>query len=223
MERIDPELKTFQLNNTGQLLSPVMNCFSNDLKQAVVNSNLLCWAVGDCVHSKIYKKEKLEPCLFLLIDRNGEWLEDKKRYLSIKSSRQTFNRNLKVMRKDPHYITDYSWSYLNNRHVVAFHIPKKYYNAFNSFVKGEYSKMYSEQDLEVLKMKSNRVTMSIVTKDRSLIPFFEKGLNDYYRSSIELPDDFDGELSLPFIPDREIFNWHRDFKFLLEVYKEIEV
>lgn len=221
MDKINPELKSFQLNNTGQLLSPILNCFSNEFKNAFIANKTLCYAVGDCKYSKIYKRERLDPFLFVLMDRNGEWMEDKKRYLNPKDGKKKFNKNLQVMKKDPHYITDYSWSYLDNRHVIAFHIPKKYYKAFDKFIKGEYSQMYSEDDTEVLKMKSNKITMSIITKDKNLIPFFEKGLNDYYRSKIVLDDSFDGELSLPFIPDREVFNWHSDFKFLLNAYKEV--
>ncbi len=220
MEKINPELKSFQTNNSFTLLAPIVNCFSQDFKESLNNSHVRCWAVGDCVYSKIHKKDKLDPFLFILVDRNGQWLDDKKRYFNIKEGKKQFTKNLQVMRKDPHYVADYSWNYLDHRHVVAFQIPKKYYNAFSKFIKGKYSEMYSDSDIEILKMKSNKVRMDIITRNKDFIPLFEKGLNNYYRTNITLDDNFDGELSLPFIPEREVFNWSSEFRFLVNILKE---
>ena len=220
MERIDPELKEFQLNNTFALLAPIVNCFSNELKNSVYGMSALCWGVGDCHYSTIHKKEKLDAFLFLLVDRCGKWLNDKKRYENLKLSKKEFSKNMKLIRNDPHYVTDYSWNYLDNRHMIVFKIPKKYLKAFDKFLLGEYSKMYSDHDIEVLKIANTKMRISIVKKDKEFIPFFEKGLNNYYGTNVELDEDFDGELALPFIPKREVFNWEDEFKFLINSYKK---
>ena len=217
---INPDSSELYVNNTYVLLSPIANEFSQETLQSLSKLEIKCWAIGDVNYSIRKKRKKLDTCFFILVDRNGKFLEEKGRYLNLKQGRLDFNKQIETIRKSKYFVSDYVWNYKDDRHMIVLEIPKKYNDSFINFISGKYSKMFTEQQLLHLKIKDskNSTRLSIFTRDKQFVPRFQNVLNEYYGTNVQLEDEIaeHSEIFLPFIPTREVFNYKKDYQFLID-------
>ena len=94
----------------------------------------------------ISKNKELKPEVYFLFDVNGS--KQYGHYLDISTARLSFMKMIARLKQKPYYVIDYPFD--SNRdghlHVVVLKIP--FPEKFEIFLKGEYSKMYSDEEIE---------------------------------------------------------------------------
>lgn len=182
-------------NATGRFLSPMLNTFNSSFQANFkpIHKHILAYAVGDLRYDKA-KQIKHKYLLFIVCNINGVFLPDKQRYLSIENGRKIFDNFLKYVKSSSYYYDDYILDSIG--HCVVLQIPKDWYKVYDSFIKGEYSKMYSK--VQVKAMFSNKDNISVLTKDAEYRPVFVEKLNKKFGTNLkvdDLPPDI--ELEVP--------------------------
>jgi hypothetical protein len=126
------------------------------------------------------------------------------------ASKINFEEFLNFIREQKYYIADYcpdSEILKSRKHMIVINIPETFYNAYDQFLKGNYSLMYSEQELKLL-FSSNlrKKEYDILSKNPEIVSEFAKEVNNEFGTKA-IADDFkNSELELPLKKTEEIFN-----------------
>ena len=141
-----------------------------------------------------------ERCLFILCDK--------------KYQTNNFNKFLEWVKFEPIYVTDYCPDAnftVSRRHMIVIKMPKDFYTAHDSFIKGEYSKMYTEEQIKALfSTEVRKNEKKILEKDLSYIPDFIREINKRFNTTLTTSDYDTGELELPPENIEEVFNFQKE-------------
>ena len=122
----------------------------------------------------------------------------------------TFEKFQLWIRDQPMYEDDYAYDNLltGNLHMFVIKLPEKYYDTFETFKRGEYSKMYSYTDL-VNFFARQPETKQVLVKDHKYKLEFSKQLKVQYDVDIK-PEEIDDNYEFDLPPEKidEIFNSH---------------
>ncbi len=137
------------INPTARFLTPILNSFNTTFIQNfnTVRSHILGFAIGDVKYDKV-KKQSHKYLLFTAYSVNGQFDSSRKRFLNAKSSRTSFLNYLKYIRNIRYYYDDYIYD--KNIHIVVYLLPEKFNKAYDEFIQGNYSKMFSEEEIKDL-------------------------------------------------------------------------
>lgn len=143
------ELGKIFINPTARFLTPILNSFNTTFLQHfnLVRNHLLGFAIGDVKYDKA-KKKNHKYLLFTAYSVNGSYDYTRKRFLNGKGGRTAFLNFLKQIRKSSYYYDDYIYD--EKIHIVVYNLPEKYNKAYDEFIKGKYSKMFSEEEIKEL-------------------------------------------------------------------------
>lgn len=95
------------------------------------------------------------------------------------------------------------------KHMLIIKVPKTFNNAYDYFLKSEYSKMYSEEELSSL-FSVNTKEYQVLSKSIIALPNFVKKVNKRFDVNMN-PNIFkDKELELPLERHQEIFNCEKN-------------
>ncbi len=123
---------------------------------------------------------------------------------------ENFNDFLTWIRKQSYYEKDYAFDNIKNgdKHMVIVRIPKRYKYSYNAFVKGEYSKMYSEQDMRNL-FNTGDTRLPVLTKSDNAMKKFVSKINADYNTEFEF-GELAGECEYPINENinNETFNYN---------------
>jgi len=209
---MEPQKGMFLANRTSMYLLPILKTFSKDFLKAFseVTSQLLVIATADVLYLDA-KNEKI-PSLFFLFDKNGPYNITEQKYFDEILYKKNFIKFLKYIRKYELYIDDYIYGDIRgDTHCLVLRVPDTFLKAYNHFHNFEYSRMYTEEDLEVIGIpkvrqgKPNKI-YQVLVKDSTYIPEFEIILNQTFGTSIKLDPDDNRELDLPFDINNEWLN-----------------
>ena len=119
-----------------------------------------------------------------------------------------FEAFVPFIKKHESYQDDYVYGSFRTSplHMFIIKFPEKYYDAFETFKMGEYSKMYSREDIEKF-FKHHEEYKKVLIKDRDYRIVFAEKLNRRYGTTLTAAD-MDGELDEPPTEQSEIFNTH---------------
>lgn len=108
---------------------------------------------------------------------------------------------------------------INSRKLmVIIEIPKQFENAYDMFLRGSYSKMYTSEELNILystvidndNLNDHQLTLKkdydILLKSSLVIDEFVKKLNIEFNTVVSPEDFIDSEVELPLKKVQEIFN-----------------
>ena len=156
--------------------------------------------------------------LFCVIDINGKFLPAKHRYLSVERGKENFFSFLSFFRKSRYAFYDYHLDDLRfpRRHVLVFDL-SNWKLAHSKFRKGEYSKMFSKDDLNKLKLSSRtknegaRNLYYVLTRDDKVRTLFEEKIRKKFNMPYyTVPKDYSGEYDISPIPKEEILNYEKE-------------
>lgn len=163
------------------------------------------------------KNSKIEgENLFILISTNTYLVSD--RDLEIYRSR--FGTFLDWLQYQPYYTADYPYE-KDKSHMVVIKIPDIHALAYEAFIRGIYSKMYTLKEVESYfqycnlmdkeaETKRNEVIKNcrdILTKDKKYIPIFVDIVKKKYVCDAYVEDFQEAELDFPPELSEEIFNY----------------
>lgn len=132
--------------------------------------------------------------IFVLIDK-----------VSVKNKSENF---IYWVRYQSYFIRDYPMDLIGRAHMIILDFPSKYSNAYDKFLEGKYSEMFTKQEIEKLFQKDT-YEYKVLVKDKSLIPIFAEKLRETFElSSFREEDLIDNELEFPYIlqQEEEYFN-----------------
>lgn len=183
-------------NRTLEFLVPVLRKHGQDF---ISKFNYYCFKLAYGIEDRNFKNKALlkdRRPIFILIDKDN----------NIELS----NSFLDWIRKQDYYITDYSKKESSSLHMIVLDTPLDYYDSYDKFMLGMYSKMYSKQDIEEIFRDKNSKGYRVIVKDRGYLDTF---LN-------QLKEEFD---FVPQIEDRQeyIEETELDFPYSLSVEDEI--
>ncbi len=202
-------------------MSPVINTFGDTFLKMfgpVINS-VVKYSIVDYKYAMVNGFEKVQPLLFILIDRNGLKKEDGS-YINKIQAEKNFLEYIKYVRKFGGYVDDYAEN-LSNLQWVVLEIPKRFKESYSHWLKGEYSKMYSKKELQEMKIyQIHKGEISplylILTKHPEALSNFKKVLEISYGVN-QYPDN-PNEYDIPPIWKDEIHNYQDDSLKLIKNY-----
>lgn len=194
--------KTKLENKTWKYLYlSVLRGWDEELKIVLNRANKTRVAIQDTIASKEIKQD-LRPKIFI------EVLPDM-------FFKLFYNQDLPLLRKHKSYVGDYStFVGEEQRHVIVLALPEKFNQAYQQFLKGKYSKMYSLEEIAELYVSDNfREYKNILFKTDSAKEKFIELLNKEFQTDF-FPDPGEAEFDLPLIAEEEIFNNTLTRKFI---------
>ena len=117
---------------------------------------------------------------------------------------------MEYFKKHKAYQDDYVFGNFtkSNLHMFIIKFPEKYYDAFETFKLGEYSKMYKKADIDRF-FSNHKEYSQVLLKDKNYRFRFARQLNAKYGTTLTAGDiSEDMELDEPPTEESEIFNTH---------------
>lgn len=171
--------KEIIVNQTRKYLVQQLITYGVEFMANLRKNNILVYAIQDYGINKTEGSRKIEPFVYMLFDVNGH--KKYGNYLNVHNSRNEFAKSLQFFQKHSSYITDYCYdsNKTGHYHVVVVKLP--FVEKFHYFMKGEYSKMYSEQEIDQwfiknIVKKENKKEVSYLTDQYSVLSHN----SDYY-------------------------------------------
>lgn len=189
-------------NKTKKYLLPCLTEYGEEFTNKLNGVFKVAVGIGDMIISN--RGIKHEKHMFILLDTS--------------IARNFFIPFLDWIRDQEMYEDDYVYGniLISKLHMVIVKLPEKYYDTFETFKLGAYSKMYKKEDIDKL-FKNKRSYRKVLIKDHNYkIEFIGELNRTFDLTGIHqiLPEEYDGEYDLP--PDKEeIFNNHikkRDYE-----------
>lgn len=191
MDKVTNEKSTY-FNKTRKYLAPCLMDYGAHFIVKFNNVFKIAVGIGDIVLSN--RKVKHEKHLFALLDST--------------IAPNHFIEFLEWIRLQPMYQDDYVFDNIQRTisHMVILKLPEKYYNTFETFKLGEYSKMYNKEDVEKFFSKTPNLK-KILIKDHNYKFTFVGKLNRRWGSNVKA-SEWEGELAFPPEDELEIFNYY---------------
>lgn len=161
-------------------------------------------------------------CIFILIDTNIHLANS----VEIAKYKSTFSKFLDWVKYQYYYVKDYVYEDLDSgeKHMIVLKLPHKYDISYMSFIKGKYSQMYEQKDINTffgyITINSNKeaekkindkldITRKILKKDSSYIKTFVDIVNRDFDTDVQVSHFKDAELDYPPKLSEEMFNYKK--------------
>lgn len=183
--------KTIYTNKTRKYLLPCLKEYGANFIVRLSNVFKIAVGIGDIVISN--RKIKHEKHIFILLEST--------------IAAPYFVEFIEWIRQEPMYQDDYVFDNIqkSTAHMVILKIPEKFYDTFETFKLGDYSKMYTKEEINKF-FSNNPDIQKVFIKDHNYKIEFVGRLNKKYGTTLT-PNEYEGELETK--PDEnEIFNHH---------------
>ena len=171
------QIDSIKMNRTKKYLTPCLKEHGEDFVSRLSKVRKVAYGFADMIIGKKYEKH-----IFILIN-TSKCLEE---FVSL----------LSWLKGKRYYEDDYAFDSLHSGvlHMIVVKLPEICYGKFNFFTKGEYSKMYSLEQIQ--QIKSDEVKRVLI-KDHNYKLSFTKKLNEYFGTNLTPKEIGDRELDLP--------------------------
>jgi len=181
-------------NKTIKYLLPSLKYLGNDFKAKFNLIHPLAFGVHDVLlDGTHFEGQKL---IYILIDK------------LVKPN--SFNSFLSWIKLQPFYALDYAFDNMQTgrMHMVAISYPEKLADAYDKFIQGKYSKMYSKEEVNLFFTENREAARNIINKTDDTGRVHVNNLNHMYNSNITLKDLLHegGEHDFPPQKHKEVFN-----------------
>lgn len=130
------------------------------------------------------------------------------------ANRIAFDEFLDWIKYQDAYIADYcpdSEILKSRKHVIIIKIPEVYNDAYDHFLKGNFSLMYLDEELKLLfSNPGKKKEYDILSREPKIIEEFVKEVNKEFKTNAIVDDFKNAELELPLKKTEEIFNCLQD-------------
>lgn len=190
------QLGSIVMNKTKKYLFPCIRSYGQEFIQRLTYTMKVAIGIGDIITIK--SNIKFEKHIFVLIETKTKIKEF------------NFPEFLSWVREQEMYEEDYAFDHLSKGflHMIVIKLPENCYNSFETFKKGEYSKMYTPERLKELFDQSTE-QYKVLIKDHNYKLTFSKALQKEYQLDDPITvDEIDNsfEFDFPLKEIEEIFN-----------------
>lgn len=184
------QLGNIYMNRTKKYLVPCLLHYGKDFSDRLNNLFKLACGIGDFALTDM--GVELEKHVFILIDT--------------KFSRKFFKSTMEWLRTKDYYETDYPFDDIHrgHLHMLVIKLPEQYYDTFGKFKEGQFSSMYSYEDLNKFFINQSD-EFKVLTKDKDHIIKFVGKVNEIFATDMD-PDEWTGEADFPIRTHQEVFN-----------------
>ena len=130
------------------------------------------------------------------------------------ANRIAFDEFLDWIKYQDAYIADYcpdSEILKSRKHVIIIKIPEVYNDAYDHFLKSNFSLMYLDEELKLLfSNPGKKKEYDILSREPKIIEEFVKEVNKEFKTNAIVDDFKNAELELPLKKTEEIFNCLQD-------------
>jgi len=179
-------------NKTRKYLLPCLKFYGKEFTERLNDAFKVAVGIGDIIVSnRGYKHEKH---IFILLDSN--------------IAPMYFRAFLDYVRKHESFENDYIYGNIQKTtfHMVIVRLPTKYYGAFKTFKMGDYSRMYSKEDIDRY-FNVHPVYRRVLIKDNRYKIRLARELNMEFGTTLTA-EDLIGELDFAPTIESEVFNTH---------------
>ena len=201
-------------NKTWQFLFPCFKAYGEETIKRLNSFYKLAVGIGDLNH------HTSKHCIYILIDTNIALTD--KGLIEYKKKLSVF---LSWLKSQSFYVTDYMFdnSETEGKHMVVLKVPEKYDKAYSHFISGEYSKMYTKEEIEELfkvidtpkgavqhaqneKVKKSR---KVLLREETAVKTFLVEVNEKFKSTVDYADFKGAEACFPIKIEEEVFNYDK--------------
>lgn len=186
--------------------------YGDEFIDHIKTNNIVVYAIQDYGLHKTDGSRKIEPFVYALFDVNGH--SKYGHYMNVQNGRSTFMESLAYFQSHRSYVTDYCYdsNKTGHLHVIVFKLP--YPDKFNYFIKGLYSKMYSEKEIDqwiVKYIKKNKKDYKtdqycVLSHDEEYFPVFKDIVKEEF-GTILTDNDIGMEYDFPPQLNKEILRY----------------
>ena len=192
------------INKTWRFLVPTLKFYKGDFVKKF--SALFKLAVG--IHDTLLDGSEISENnnLYVLVDK--------------KYNEEAFYDFLDYCEGKTYFIDKYAYedNVVNSRkYMIVLKIPSKFSHAYACFLRGEYSQMYLDEDLQQLyfnalknpeKYKSQFINYQILSKTGNIaLEKFTSTIKEEFNVDVSTDDFYETEWELPLVKKEEIFNF----------------
>lgn len=191
MDKITQQ-KTMYTNKTRKYLLPCLKEYGEELINKLNNVFKVAVGIGDIITDDCgFHHEKH---IFILLDSN--------------IATSYFIPFIDWIREQPVYEDDYVYANIQKStyHMVVLKFPEKFYDSFETFKIGKYSKMFDQETIDKFFAKYPKVK-KVFIKDHNYKVYFTEKINQRFGTTLK-PEDWEGELDFPPTDKTEKFNNH---------------
>ncbi len=225
-------------NRTRRYLYPIVNSFGKTfLRELLEITSYTRAEAGSTVTSVnlfdivYYRCKGFNNNLFLIFDTKGVYDFNKGKYVNPIEAKKRFLNFLMFARTNTHYVADYQHEY-GKKHCIVFNIPTEYRKAYEKFLKGQYSQMYSLEQIDYLGFKPflrvgknntpepNR-NYVVLTKDHNIgKTVLKQAVREAY--GVEHPPENPSEYDILWENSEEILNFDYAKEEEIEFFKQLK-
>lgn len=101
----------------------------------------------------------------------------------------------------------------SNKLMIVLEIPERFNNAYDMFVQGKFSQMFTEEEKELLFLDKNLESYQILSRSIDYMESFVNKLNSEFETSIKVKDfdEIPPEMEIPLKSVEEIFNSSKEY------------
>lgn len=143
-------------NRTRRYLYPIINSFGKTFlrelleitsyTRAEIGQTVLSVNLCDLIY---YRCKGFNNHLFMIFDTRGVYDFNKGKHVNPIEAKKRFLNFLMFTRNNKNYAADYQFEY-GKKHCIVFEIPLEYRKSYEKFLKGQYSQMYSLEQISEL-------------------------------------------------------------------------
>jgi hypothetical protein len=181
-------------NRTYRFVLPIIKVYGKQLLSLF--SSLKKVAVGINDYTAMELGIEYDKHIFILIDVQNT---------------ENFDDLLWTIKQHPAYEYDYVFDIYNQLHMIILKMPQKFINVLEHFKSGNYSKMFTKEDLQFFFggkdwHSVHKEIKPILTKQEAYKPVFEKKIKEEFMI-VDLPNIEWKEFDFPPELKEEIFNY----------------
>ena len=183
------QLGTIRMNKTKRYFLPCLSKYYG--KEYIKRFNsIFKLAVGIGDFALIDIGITFEKNLFILVDT--------------KFSKSNFISVMDWLRLQSYYTFDYPYDEIHkgHLHMLVIKIPEECYQAYDKFLQGKFSQMYTYEDLQ--EMFQDKEELKVLVRDQDYVVKFVDKINNIYNTNVT-PEEWEGEVEFPLIKEEENF------------------
>ena len=107
------------------------------------------------------------------------------------------------------YVTSYAFDDLEKgrQHMLVITIPESFNESYDSFVKGHYSQMYTDNQINILFPDPTNEVRAVLKRTESAYSEFASKISNSFNTTVSKQDLVGAELDFPLEKEKEYFNY----------------
>jgi hypothetical protein len=192
------QLGTLYVNKTFKYLVPCLKLYGETFVTKLNSVFNLAFGIHDSVlDGTEFEGQKL---IYILSDKLHQAAK--------------FQNFLNYTKHQPYYVMDYAYDDIEKgrKHMIVVKFPEDLFEAYDKFIEGKYSKMYTKDEISMFFRKEGE-SKDVITRNIKMIPVFIERIKESFGDTTEITkkEILNEAMEFDFPPERqkEFFNYKK--------------